>query len=560
MIIIRNIILSLSISVGAVIVYMMNVPRMLHFAQLENYKVSDFFRWITKHPKMVFQSEVPQLVGNTISLIIACLANYILGGRLCVADMRKIIAIECFALTYIYMLPNIHKAMLEKKKRKNAKKPLVYTGRAKRLLFWNLISLAFLEVIFLLKYLNIGEGSAYYFVKPLYYSFFTFAMPLNMILALFLAAPTERFIANCYISSAKAKLRKKDYKNLIKIGITGSYGKTSSKFILESILSQKYRVLATPESYNTTMGNVKVIREQLKPEHEVFISEMGARYRYEIEEICQFVKPTIGMITSIGPQHLETFKKVENIVRTKAELIEALPQKGVVVLPNDDSHCLKLYQKETRKKYLFSVKDKHADVYAREMKLSSQGTSFIAVTPIGEIKCTSKLLGEHNIQNILGCIAIAIELGLTKEQIAKGVEKIKPIEHRLQVLEGANGMTIIDDAFNSNPMGSQRALEVLKSFDGRKIIITPGMVELGKDEERYNREFGVQMASCVDIAILIGQQRSAPIVKGLKEKEFDEMNLYVVDSLESATEKLASIGQYGDVVLFENDLPDHYNE
>lgn len=319
-------------------------------------------------------------------------------------------------------------------------------------------------------------------------------------------------------------------------------------------------MLATPESYNTTMGNVRIIREKLKEEHEVFISEMGARYRKDIEEICNFVKPQIGIITSIGAQHLETFKNIENIVKTKSELLESLPDDGIVFLPNDDSHCLKLYNKEKRKKYIYGVNDKHADVYAKNIKVGSEGSTFTAVTQNGEINCTTKLLGEHNIQNILGCIAIAIHLGLTNEQIASGVSKIKAVDHRLQILPSSNGVTIIDDAFNSNPVGSKMALDVLKTFEGRKIIVTPGMVELGNDEYKYNKEFGKHMASCVDIAILVGKKKTEPIVEGLKESKFNDMNIYIVENLDSASKKLGELTKAGDVVLFENDLPDNYNE
>ena len=301
-----------------------------------------------------------------------------------------------------------------------------------------------------------------------------------MIIAIFLASPTERFIKERYINSAKRKLRKKEYKNLIRIGITGSYGKTSTKFILQTILSEKYNVLATPESYNTTMGNVKVIREMLNKDHEVLISEMGARYRFDIQEICDFVKPKIGLITSIGPQHLESFKNIDNIVKTKSELLDSLPDDGIVFLPNDDSHCLKLYNKEKREKYIYGINDKHADVYAKDIRFNENGCSFIAVTKNGEIKCVSKLLGKHNVQNILGAISIAIYLGLTNEQIENGIKKLEPVPHRLSLLKNSNGITVIDDAFNSNPVGSEIALEVLKGFDGRKIIITPGMVELRK--------------------------------------------------------------------------------
>ncbi len=545
------------ITYGAFIVYMMSVPRMLHFAQLEGYKEADFFRWVCKNPKMAFLKEVPQAIGTAIVYGLCILINAKLLVHLPETSARFLFEVECIVLAFVYMIPNIVKAMKSKKERKQAKKPLVYTARAKRLMFWNAITVILLSVMFLYPY----QGTPmFYLLKPMIYSLFTLQLPVGMVIALFLASPTETIIKDSYIRKAKWKLRKKAYRHLIKIGITGSYGKTSTKFILDTILSQKYHVLSTPESYNTTFGNIKVIREQLKPEHQVFIAEMGARYRFEIQEICDFVKPKIGIITSIGPQHLESFKKMENIVKAKKELIKALPHDGVVVLPNDHSYCSEIFKEEKRKKYSYALDDKKSDVYAKNIKLTSEGCSFVAVTPIGEIKCVSKLLGEHSVKNILGCIAIAIELGLTKEEIARGVAQIMPVKHRLQIVNRSNQITVIDDAFNSNPEGSKEALNVLKRFEGRKIIITPGMVELGSSEYQYNYEFGKQMADTVDIAILVGKKRSEPIAKGLRENEFDEMNLYVVDSLKSATKKLEEISQKGDVVLFENDLPDNYNE
>jgi UDP-N-acetylmuramoyl-tripeptide--D-alanyl-D-alanine ligase len=367
-------------------------------------------------------------------------------------------------------------------------------------------------------------------------------------------------INNYYIFLAKLKLKKKAYKNLIKIGVTGSYGKTSTKFILETILKEKYNVLATPESYNTTMGNVKVVRNMLKPEHEVFISEMGARYKKDIWEICDIVNPKYAIITSIGPQHLETFKNIDNIVKTKAEILDSLPSDGVAFLSKDNEHCKKLFGKEKREKYSYSMKDKKADVYAKDIILDENGSNFTAVTPIGELKCSTILLGEHNIGNILGCIAIAIKLGLSKEQIEAGVKKIEPIPHRLQMLNSGNGTIVIDDAFNSNPVGAKMAIDVLGKFKGRKIVITPGMVELGTEEKNENKKFGKHMASVVDIAILVGNKRSEPIVEGLREGKFDEQNIYVVADLNAATAKLAELSKIGDVILFENDLPDSYNE
>ncbi|MBQ9314579.1 MAG: UDP-N-acetylmuramoyl-tripeptide--D-alanyl-D-alanine ligase [Clostridia bacterium] len=492
--------------------------------------------------------------------------------------------VQLFLYYIVFAVANIKNIVKWKKERKNAKKKLVYTARVKRLIFFTFIAL----IVIIFSVMEVGySGTSHemflldaYAKKILVYSLLIYTMPIVLIFGAIFAFPTETLINDHYINSARFKILRPKYKNLIRIGITGSYGKTSTKFILKTILSEKYNVLATPESYNTTMGNVKVIREELKPEHEILISEMGARYRGDISKICDFVYPQIGMITSIGPQHLESFKTVENVAKTKSELIRAIPKRNemnltnmygvadksnqkkcAIFLPSDGSFCSKLYQEEKeRNKFSYGINDKNASVYAKDIKMSAKGSEFIAVTSIGEIKCVSKLLGELNIQNILGAIAIAVFLGLSKEQIARGISKIEAVEHRLQIIPNANGSVVIDDAFNSNPEGSKMALEVLKNFEGRKIIITPGMVELGAKEVEYNKEFGRHMAKCVDIAILVGIKRSRPIEEGLLENGFDNMNIHVVTNLEEATRKLAMLTMPGDVILFENDLPDNYNE
>jgi UDP-N-acetylmuramoyl-tripeptide--D-alanyl-D-alanine ligase len=178
----------------------------------------------------------------------------------------------------------------------------------------------------------------------------------------------------------------------------------------------------------------------------------------------------------------------------------------------------------------------------------------------GSIQCQTKLLGEHNIHNIVLAAAVANDLGLSLRQIARGVEKLQPVKNRLELMSNPGGFTIINDAFNSNPVGAKAALEVLKQFPERRIIITPGMVELGEKEAEYNREFGRQIAGAADIAIIVGKNRVTPILEGLKEAGFDENNMHRVDSLDHSTVLLHSLVKPTDTVLYENDLPDHYQE
>ena len=555
---------------GPWIIYMLCVPRAVHIFQMEGYKARDYMRWLPKNYKNAFAPGFPQFAACLGFAAAMLLIDALILKFAPIYFSLLVVMIQSILFFVVFAITNISQIKKDIQNRKTAKKKLVYTARAKRLVFFNFIIFILLLAGFAFgNHIYIQTNSAVFnlqmqfinnMITYFWCSIFIFLLPVNVLLANWFAFPTEDAFNRHYINSAKRVLRKKHHKDLIKIGITGSYGKTSTKFILKTILSEKYNVLATPESYNTTMGNVRVIREQLKPEHEVFISEMGARYKRDIWEICDIVHPKYALITSIGPQHLETFKSIDNIVKTKAELIDSLDSDGVVFLPKDNEHCKKLYNKETREKYSYSMKDKQADVYAKDISLDENGSNFVAVTPIGEIKCSTILLGEHNIGNILGCIAIAIKLGLTKEEIEAGVKKIEPIPHRLQILNNNNGTIVIDDAFNSNPVGAKMAIDVLGKFKGRKIVITPGMVELGKEEKNENRKFGKHMASVVDIAILVGNKRSEPIVEGLREGKFNDQNIYVVADLNSATAKLAELSRVGDVILFENDLPDSYNE
>ena len=331
------------------IIYLLSVPRMLHIMQLESYQYDGYFRWLVKNPKKAFKAPGIQLLTVWGTFLLSTLVIYTL-AKMNMALSMWTLYIQFALIILSYFISNLIIISKDKKEMKNAKKPLKYTARAKRLVFYNFFVMMLLEVVFS-EFFGIGATSTLYktdaleFLKriALIYSFFIFTLPLNMIIANWFANPLESWINERYIKKAKRKLKKKEYKDLIKIGITGSYGKTSTKFILQTILSEKYNVLATPNSYNTSMGNVRVIREQLKPEHEVFISEMGARKVKDIAEICEFVKPQIGIITSIGPQHLETFKKIENVVKTKKELIDYLPADGVAILPKDNEHCFNIY-------------------------------------------------------------------------------------------------------------------------------------------------------------------------------------------------------------------------
>lgn len=442
---------------------------------------------------------------------------------------------------------------------KKAKKALVFTPRIKRLY-------AVALIVFILLLILLGSAaqnpadrlgmtgraaSVLILLFPLF-------LPLWIAMAGLLAWPVEKMISEMYFRDAQRIL--KERKDLIRIGITGSWGKTSVKFILGTLLEEKYHTLVTPASFNTPMGVTKVIRSRLEPGHRVFVAEMGARHVGDIKEMCRLVHPQIGILTSVGPQHLDTFKTVERVAKTKYELIDALPEDGTAVFADDGDIVRSLYEKTVKEKLISGLDPQNCDVWAENISISGEGSSFDLCTTDVRIPCRTELLGELNIRNILVCACLCLRLGLSAEQIARGIKKIHPVEHRLQLIPNPGGMTVIDDAFNSNIRGAEQAFKVLKEMSGNRILVTPGMVELGDMEAEMNRNLGRAAAGCCDTAILVGKKRSEVIASGLLENGFRKENIIVANSLEEAAELLKARVKPGDTVLFENDLPDNYTE
>ncbi len=369
--------------------------------------------------------------------------------------------------------------------------------------------------------------------------------------------PVEKLVNLYYYLDAKRIL--KQNKKLIIIGITGSYGKTSSKFILSRILSAKYNVLMTPESYNTLMGVVKTIRGHLRPTHEVFIVEMGAYKRGEIEEICRLVNPKYGLLTTIGPQHLDTFKSLENIIKAKYELVDAV-RDGAAFL-NFENEFIR--EKKSNGKYFsYGINNNNLSYWAENIRNDNRGSGFTLCTYGNtRIELRSQLLGSHNVLNIVSACAVAMELGVRPDDVCYAVKQIPPVPHRLELKGSSLGITIIDDAFNSNPVGANEAVNVLGKFDSpMRILITPGMVELGDREYELNLRFGEEAAASCDFIILVGTKRSKPILEGIRSRNFPTDKVHVARNLKEALEKMNVIAIPGSVVLFENDLPDNYEE
>ena len=437
-----------------------------------------------------------------------------------------------------------------------AKKPLVMTARAKRL-YITALCIAALPLLAVIALPFIALPLPALAALILLYLSVIFFSGYYLILINWLLQPLEKIINLRYLNEAKTILVQRP--DLMRVGITGSYGKTSMKMILSAMLSERYITLATPDSVNTPMGVTRIIREQLKPIHQVFICEMGAKQAGDIAELCDLVQPQTGILTAIGLQHLETFGSEEAIAHTKFELIRALPPTGLAVLNlSQEAIAARVEQAPCRVAgYGLSGQPYHAE----DILYSVGGLSFTLVTPQGERQpMISRLLGQHNIENIVGAAAAAAELGLTLPQIARAVRSLNPLPHRLQLISGP-GYTIIDDSFNSNPAGAAAALAVLAQMgEGQKILITPGMVELGEKQHELNRDFAMAAAKICDFIILVGKKHSQSLQEGLLLAGFSSERHVVAADLAQARTLLAQHICPGDTVLFENDLPDMYLE
>ncbi|MCL2177592.1 MAG: UDP-N-acetylmuramoyl-tripeptide--D-alanyl-D-alanine ligase [Firmicutes bacterium] len=517
-------------------------------------------------------------------------------------------------------------------KRREAKTPLVKTNRVKRLfVVFTLCAFAVCLGLMFVFYQTILEHSLLKFTPLL--------LPLIVALAGIIILPFELANNNRYVRRAKKRVRALQQPNpansqgLKVIGITGSFGKTSVKFVLSHILSAKYKTVPSPSSYNTPLGLTKVILNKLEPDTEIFVAEMGAKRRWDIDTLCKIANPDIAIITAVGNQHLDTFKTLDTIKKTKYELVDYVSKrvkterqvsagqvgkcemqenklKGPTVFEannaanqqnaqystthssinlrfaafNLDNEVAKAYYGKTDIEKLGSstLPLVQSFVVAKDIVTSKDGSTFtLHFKDSGEsIFCTTVLLGRHNISNIVLCAGVAHKLGVSLQEIAKQIATLAPVKHRLELIR-SGGITVIDDSFNASVEGVVAALEVLKSFSDtlegssyskffkaqaklvarenksgvRKIVITPGLIELGEFEKEENYIFGVRIASAADLVFLIG--RNAETIKaGLLSKGFNETNILTFKTLAKALEKYGQVSREGDVVLFSNDLPD----
>lgn len=392
---------------------------------------------------------------------------------------------------------------------------------------------------------------------------------IPLTLTLFFFQPFE-YCFSLYLTQ-KATQIIRNHKNLRVVGITGSFGKTSVKHILAQILAKKFKIVATLESYNKKISIARTIVNNTKPETEIFIVEMGAYSRGEISEICRMAQPEIGIITGLTNQHLERFGSLENIKKSKNELVKSLPQNGFAIFNVDNPGSKELYESCSIKKEGYSLLE-------TKIEIKNGSTHF---SLFGQNVRTS-LLGEHNVLNVLAAAKVARYLGLAESEIIERIEHLQPVPHRLELILGDHRALIIDDAYSSNTEGYKAAFNLVKVYPNYpKVLVTPGLVELGKKQKEENRRMAQAGSSVFDYVIVVNLVNRLPLISSFIENGWSLYNplreekperwqvayegvkkdkiVFAAKDLNEATEDfLPKISRSGSLILLENDLPDIY--
>jgi UDP-N-acetylmuramoyl-tripeptide--D-alanyl-D-alanine ligase len=401
------------------------------------------------------------------------------------------------------------------------------------------------------------------------------SQPLFLVLANQILSGKEKELQENFANEARSII--KSVKPKI-IGITGSYGKTSTKVILADILSTVGATFSTPRSINSYMGMTREIRERMRPGHRFAVVEMGAYYLGSIKRMCTLTPPDAAIITAIGGMHLERFGSHENVFRAKSELAQAVPSDGILVVNGDSEYCRRAAQenpKRITRLYGLDKNSGHLDAYMHDIQATADGTHFTIDYEGESYKGFTKLLGKPMLSNILASFTMAVSLGMNPHLVIAAIRHVKTESNRLEPVKTTPASFVaagsakpirqgrvlrLNDAYNSNPVGFAAALEVLsQQQNGRRVLVTPGMVELGEKQFEENKKAAQIAAGVCDMVAIVGSTNKQALMDGLSQggmpsekiKEFDKMS-----------EAFSFLGhdycQDGDTVLIENDLPDLY--
>jgi UDP-N-acetylmuramoyl-tripeptide--D-alanyl-D-alanine ligase len=514
---------------------------MLHLFQLEHYEAARLRVWVERRGARLDRE-----------LLIGCLAA---GVALTAAAAAEVLMLEVGLIAGGWLAWRGVRLL-----RRPQTKPLVFTSRARRL-FVAALAIPALALILIAIAVLAGAPAWIAAVAGTAVGVLGIVAAPELLFAADVAVkPIQELDNRRFVRRSQQRLAEIDP---LVVGITGSFGKTTTKVCAAAVAELRGPAYATPASYNTFLGVVRAINEGLTARHRTLIAEMGAYRLGDVAELCDLVHPRVGVLTAIGPAHLERFGSLDAIEKAKGELAEGLPSDGTYITTADDERCLRTTERTQARVLLFSAAGAQtADLWAEQIEMAEGTTRFVLRYGDEAVTVRSKLLGRHNVANLLAAAAVGVSLDLRLDAVARALSRVSPPAHRLApILNRQAGIVVIDDAYNSNPVGAAAALEVLASHEAqRRVLVTPGMVELGDREAEENERFGTQAAAVCDLVVLVGEQRSQPIRAGLTAADFPDDRIHVVANSSEAEALLAKTTRRGDVVLFENDLPDLYAE
>jgi UDP-N-acetylmuramoyl-tripeptide--D-alanyl-D-alanine ligase len=535
---------------AAAVVWLLLVVRIILVAarmfQIEEYESIRFLRWGLTREWLAHRTVWLGLAVGVLALTVAAVLPAARTVAIAVAWLASGAAAQ---VTWRWTAP---------------KRPLVMTARMRRLL----VAGGFLAVL-LAAGLALGILELHPIVSVLLVliaaGLVTSLSDVLLVAANVVTKPAEARIRRHYLTQARQTLTKVDP---TVVAVVGSYGKTSTKHILAQLLQPSVNTLPTRKSFNTLMGVSRVINEDLKPEHRVFIVEMDAYAQGEIAAISELVHPLIAIITAVGPQHMERFGTIERITDAMYEVVAALPDDGTAIVHTGDDPGVALARRASATKrrvirYALAGNGTttEADVVATVVRIDARGCGFHWqwVAEGLERAVTIPLLGRHQVANVSAALAAVHVLGYSMDAAIAALPSLEQIEHRLELMHTAGPLTVIDDSYNANPVGVHNALEVLAAMDGgAKFLVTPGLVELGSVEDAENRRYGAHAAAVCGHVIVMSARTSDALRAGLRSAGMVEDRIHTVDSLDEATAVLQRLSKPGDVVLFANDLPDTY--
>lgn len=446
---------------------------------------------------------------------------------------------------------------------KSAKKPLVLTERAKRIFH---ISLVLTLVYWLAIDRLVGREMPYAYLVLVLLGLQL--PPFMIMIANSILSPIEQRVKNRFRQEAVDKMKAL---NPTVIALSGSYGKTSTKHILHHILSAANPCLMTPGSVNTEMGITRIIRENLRPEHDYFIVEMGAYGPGSIARLCALTPPDQGLITSIGMAHYERFKSVDTVFAAKFELAEAVHQNNGSVTLNTDAIPERLLKprlaSDTGFYLLAGANDNGYDndlvLQTVEEKADGLHLTLLVGKEREKHQLHAPIYGTMQAGNILVSVATALSLGYPMAVIKASLRDLPQTRHRLEYVRFDHGPSVLDDAFNSNPVGFEAALNSLKAVTpegGRRILITPGMVELGERHESEHRRLGELAGEICDVILVITPERIPSFLSGAQATADSDTEILTFDTQEEGQAWLDQFAAVHDVILYENNLPDIFEQ